>query len=365
MKKISILAFIFFFAVAASAYADKDQVMFAVKKVKGGIEKVQTRSDDAKVSIPELKKAGDFIRLAEAEIKRNTSMLGSLRKEAEPRIIHLAEMAEIELAIASSKLEKLAQENENTRLEKLIPKLESQIKVFDDKNAEIARLKEEMARPGIERKKQDKTDSEKLSGKVEALNEVVASLRKDLAEKSKAVSDLTAENRVLKENMGALEKQKGSDIVAIQGRLTSAESKFKSLAVVGQLGFLSKVSESEYTLIIPRGKLVKATSRGYVLAPDAPQYIAAVADAMSASPGSRLILRAHGYGKPAGKENTKATRAIAATVKEAFVAAGVSESAIEAFGAGSSSPLFSKGAVEENRRIEIEILMPRRETASK
>lgn len=365
MKKISVLAFIFLFAFSVSAYADKNQVMFAIQKVKTGIDRVQTKSDDAKVSIPELQKAGDFIRQAEAEMKRNTSMLGSLKKEAEPRIIHLAEMAEIELAIASAKLEKISQENENARLEKLIPKLESQIRVFDDKNAEIARLKEEMARPGIERKKQDKTDSQKLSGKVEALNEVVASLRKDLADKTKSISDLTAENRVLKENMGALEKQKGSDIVAIQGRLTSAESKFKSLAAVGRLGFFSKISESEYTLIVPRSKLVKSTSRGYVLAPDAPQYVAAIADAMNAAPGSRLIIRAHGYGKPVGKEDGKATTAVARAVKEAFVAAGISESAIEAFGAGSSSPLFSRGAVEENRCIEIEILMPRRETASK
>lgn len=360
MKKISILASIFFFVLAANVHADKDQVIFAIQKVKTIMEKAQTRSDDAKASIPELQKAGDYIRMAEAEMKRNTSMLGSLKKDAEPRIIHMAEMAEIELAIASSKLEKMAQERENVRLEKLIPTLESQIKVFDDKNAEIARLKEEIARPGIERKKQDKTDSEKLSGKVEALNEVVASLRKDLAEKSKSVSDLTAQNRLLKENMGALEKQKGSDIVAIQGRLTSAEAKMKSLAAVGQLGLLSKVSENEYTLIIPRGKLVKATSRGYVPAPDAPQYIAAVADAMSASPGSRLIIRAHGYGKPVSREDSKATGAIARTVKEAFVASGVSESAIEAFGVGSSSPLFSKGATEENRCVEIEVLMPRR-----
>lgn len=365
MKKISILALIFIFAFAANVFADKNQVMFAIQKVKTGMEKAQTRSDDMKASIPELQKAGDYIRMAEAEMKRNTSLLGSLKKDAEPRIIHLAEMAEIELAIASSKLEKISQEKENIRLEKLIPTLESQIKVFDDKNAEIARLKEEMARPGIERKKQDKTDSEKLSGKVEALNEVVASLRRDLAEKSKVVSDLNAENRLLKENMGALEKQKGSDIVAIQGRLTSSESKFKSLAAVGRLGFLSKLSENEYTLLISRGKLVKATSKGYVLAPDAPQYITAIADAMSASPGSRLIIRAHGYGKPVGKEDLKATGAIARTVKEAFVTAGVSESAIEAFGTGQSSPLFSKGAVEENRCIEIEILMPHRETAAK
>jgi cell division protein FtsB len=292
-------------------------------------------------------------------------MLGSLKKEAEPRIIHLAEMAEIELAIASSKLEKVAQENEHARLEKLIPKLESQIKVFDDKNAEIARLKEELARPGVERKKQDKTDSEKLSGKVEALNEVVASLRKDLTDKARTISDLTAENRVLKENMGALEKQKGSDIVAIQGRLTSAESKFKSLAAVGQLGLFSKISESEYTIVIPRIKLVKSTSKGYVLAPGAPQYIAAIADAMNTAPGSRLVIRAHGFGKPVNKEDSKATGEIAKTLKESFVEAGVSESAIEAFGAGTSSPLFSKGAVEENRCVEIEILMPRRETASK
>ncbi len=365
MKKISVLALIFVFAFAAGASADKNQVMFSIQKVKTGIERVQTRTDDAKVSIPELQKAGDYIRQAEAEMKRNTSILGSLKKEAEPGIIHLAEMADIELAIAASKLEKISQENENTRLEKLIPKLESQIKVFDDKNAEIARLKQEIARPGIERKKQDKTDSEKLSGKVEALNEVVASLRKDLAEKTRAVSDLTAENRVLKENMGALEKQKGSDIVAIQGRLTAAESKFKSLAAVGGLGFFSKISESEYNLIIPRSKLVKSTSRGYVLAPDAPQYITAVCDAMNAAPGSRLVIRAHGYGKPVGREDGKATTAMAKALKEAFVAAGISESAIEAFGAGTSSPLFSKGAVEENRCVEIGILMPRRETASK
>lgn len=359
MKKISLLALIFFFAAALSAHADKTGVMFAIQKVKTGIEKMQTRSDDAKVSIPEVQKAGDFVRQAEAELRQNTSMLGSLKKEAEPRIIHLTEMAEIELAIASSKLEKISQENENARLEKLVPKLESQIKVFDDKNAEISRLKEEMARPGIERKKQDKMDSEKLSGKVEALNEVVASLRKDLSEKTRSISDLTAENRLLKENMGALEKQKGSDIVAIQGRLTSAEARIKSLAALGQLGFFSKISENGCTLVVPRDKLVKWTSKGYALAPDAPQYVTAVSDALNAAPGSRLFIRAHGAGKPANREDGKATTAAAKAVKGAFVAGGTAESSIESYGAGSSSPLFSRGAVEDNRCIELELIMPR------
>lgn len=356
MKKFSTIAALVFFAVTATvAHADKDQVLFTIQKVKANINKVQTKSDDSKMSIAELDKARDYLKQAETELNRNKTLLGSLKKAAEPGILHLTELAEIELAIASARLEMASQEKENRRLEALIPTLESQIKVFEDKNAEIRRLKEEIAKPKTAAKGLDKPEREKLAGKLEALNEVVASLRKDANEKVKVISNLTAENKVLKENMSALEKQKGSDIVAMQTRLTSAEARLKTVFALGSLGFFSRVSENEWTLIVPRGKLVKTSSKSYALAPDAQLYIGELVEAIKSAPGSRVVVKAHGFGKPAAREDRRATDTIAKLVKGALVSGGVSESAIESTGMGPYDPLFSKGAVDENRCIEITI----------
>ena len=360
MKRIILISVILAFLFqAGTVQADKAQVAFSIQKARSFIEKVKIRGEEIKTSADELDRAKKLLDQAEEALKKNTSILGNLKKEAEPLIQYYVEAAEIHSAIVWSRMERISQEKENARLEKVIPDTEAKIKVISDKNTEIKRLKEELSQPRkdisaksseISRLKKEKTDlteqlaslkteKENLSGKIDALNGVVASVRKDLTEKIKTVEDLTLENKRLKE-------QKGTDVVTLNRRVDYVKA-------LGKFNYLSKISEKGYTLIVPRKDLIKTTSKGAVLSGGSDHLAVKLAEFMKSFPGSKLEVDVHGAGSPAKNEDRKATEAMATLLKKAFVKGGVAQSAIHATGSGSSEPIFSKSSIEENRRVEI------------
>lgn len=376
MKKYLILqiVFVLFFIIqSGTALADKEQAVFAIQKAKSFVDKVKAKSEEMKEPVDALKNARDFIDQAEATMKNNTSMLGKLKKEAEPDILFYAEMAEISASIVSSRLEKINQEKENARLEKLIPDIEAKIKIITDKDAEIQRLTEELKKPRgsiqsmnseialLKKEKSElaeqtsrmKFERENLNGKLEALGGVLIATKKDLSEKTRTMEDLSVENRRLKDDLKALETQKGSDIVDIRTKLQVANRAAAFSGALGKWGYLSKASEKGVTLIIPRKDLIKMTPKGPMLAPGAERQLQKFSDLIREFPESRLTATIHGFGNPAKSEDQKATESMAKLLKEAFIKQGIKESAIEVTGAGSGSPLFSKSAMEENRRVEI------------
>lgn len=376
MKKVSIIfiLFLFFFIQVTAALADKEQLQFAIQKVKTDIEKCQKKSEEVKIPINELKKAREYLKEADTELVKNKNWRGALDKEAEPLITYYTEMAEIYTAIAFSRLEKSDQERENARLEKQIPEIEAKIKIFDDKNAEIKKLKEELEKPQgqirnvnseitnlkkektelIDQVSQLKSEKEKFSGKIETLNEVVVSIRKDLAEKIKTVENLSAENKLLQDSIKNLEAQKGSSLVEMQAKLNLTDAKLKLFDTIGKIGFISKVSGDSGTFIIPRSRLIKTSTKSPALTPEAENYITEIVESIKAFPESKLSIKVHGFGKTA-TENSKSTASMANLLKKAFTGKGVNESSIQAAGAGTATPLFSKSAVEENRCVEITI----------
>lgn len=365
-KTLFVFILLAFFSQTAIAHADKSQAAFSIQKARTLIEKIKIRGEEIKAPTDELEKAKKHLDQAEAILKKNTSLLGSLKKEAEPEIQYYVEMAEINAAIVFSRLEKIGQEKENARLEKLIPDLESKIKVFADKNAEIKRLKEELSQPrkDISSKSSEiallkkekaglaeqvsklKTEKENLNGKLEALNGVVASVRKDLSDKIKAAEDLTLENKRLKSNLQ-------EDVVALGSKVQSLNRRIEYVKALGKFNCLSKISEKGYTLILPRKDLIKTTAKGPVLAGGGEQLAAKLAEFVKAFPESKIAVDVHGAGTPARNEDRKATESMAGLLKKAFVKDGVSESVITATGSGSGELIYSKGAVEENRRVEI------------
>jgi len=319
---------------AGIAQADREQAAFAIQKAKAFVAKVKAKSEEMKASAEDMKKAQDFIGQAEATLKAHTSILGTLKKEAEPDVLYHAEMAEISASIVLSRLEKISQEKEYERLEKMVPEVEAKIKIFNDKNAEIQRLTEELKKPDA----------------------VLAAARKDLADKTKAVEDLTAENRRLKEEMKALETQKGSDIVEMRAKLQSANRNLEFQQALAKGDYLTRWSEKGAAIIVPRKDLLKMTAKGPMLAPGGEALASKFAELEKAFPEAKFKINVYGFGSPAKYEDKKATDAMAELLRKAFITKGINESAVEATGKGSSSPLFSKGAVEENRRVEITVL---------
>ena len=390
MRKLSFLLIVSILVFHTGlALADKEQAVFAIQKAKSSIEKVKVKSEEMKAPVAGLKKADEFLGQAEALLKNNTNILGKLKKEAETDILYFAEMAEISAATVLSGLEKVNQEKENARLEKTIPEIEAKIKVFMDKNAEIQRLTEELKKPKgsmqalngeisqlkgsiqtlngeITQLKKDKTDladqasrlkleRENVSGKLEALTGVFAANKKELSEKARTAEELTAENRRLKDDLKALQTQKGSDILETRAKLQDANRKVEFLNALGGLDYLTKRSEKGCTFVIPRKVLIKSTPKGPALAPGAEERLVKLAELAKAFPGSQFKIDVYGFGNPPKGEDNKATQPMAQLLKKTFIEKGVNESAVQATGRGSDSPLFSKGAIEENRRVEITV----------
>lgn len=376
MKKMSCFLILFsglFILQVGNAHADKEQLLFSIQKVKSTIENAQEKSDEVKVSIRELQKARDYIKWAETELNKNKNWIGSVKKEAEPLIAHYIEMADINASISLSRLEKINQEKENARLEKLIPELEAKIKVFDNKNAEIQRLRAELEKPRGEiqngnaeivklkkeksesdnRISQLKADNEKLSGKIEMFNELLATVRKDLVDKIKTAENFSVENKLLKDNVKNLELQKGSDFAATQAELMLVKSKLKILNTFVKLGLLSKISDDGFTFVIQRKELIKTSAKNIALTSESEYFASECTPILKSFPECKLLIKVHGFGKPSSIEGEKATAHMADLLKNLFINKGIEESLIQTLGAGTGDPIFSKSAMEENRVVEI------------
>lgn len=318
MKKIFFLTIIaVFFFQAGPVQADKTQAVFSIQKARSAIEKVKIRGEEMKASIDELEKARKQLDVADAVLKKNTSLLGmgGLKKEAEPEIQYYVEMAEINTAIVASRLEKISQEKENARLEKQIPEIESKIRVFNDKNAQIKKLKEELSQPRT---------------------------------KSAEVAMLKKENTEMADQLAKLKTEREN----LSGKIGNLNRNVEYVKALAKFNYLSRLSERGYTLIVPRKDLFKTTSRGSVLAPGAEQFAAKLAEFVKAYP-SKVEVEVHGAGGPAKNEDRSATESMASMLKKTFIQNGIGESKITATGSGSSQPIFSKGGVEDNRRVEI------------
>ena len=324
MKKLSLFLIIVSCCLLSSgvAHADRKQAAFAVEKAKVFIEKVKAKSDDLKASTDMLKRATAFAEQAETTLKTKTTIIGTLNKEAEQDVLFYAEMAEIHASSVMSRLEKGLQEKENARLEKMIPEIESKIRTID-----------ELKKP---------------QGSLETLNAEVTQLRTEKTDLAGQLSRLKTERDTL-----AL---KGSSLSETQAKFQSLSQELNYRKELDKLDYLMKASPNgSYTYIIPRRDLIKmsASAKSPILAYNADRHMTKFADLMKAFPEHKIKLIVYGSGNPPKQENLKATEAMAKLLKAQLIKGGVKESSIEATGGGLESPMFSKGAVEENRRVEI------------
>lgn len=327
MKRIlfSLLLSVLCVALAAPVLADeREQAQFAIQKARTVIEKTTARSDELKVPAAELQKARTYLGNAQVALDKNTSWRGKLNPAVLPDILYWAEMAEITASTGMARLEKISHERENVRLEKAIPETEAKIKVFADKEEEIRRLRDQAGKPPSEMKS--------LSGELASLRTARTGLEKDIAR-------LKAESEGLKKQVNSLTRT-----VEFQRSLE-------------KLAYLSRPSNKGTTLVIPRDDLIRTAAKGSSsLAPQAALHIQRIADLVKAYPGTRLAVAVHGSGKPVRAEDQRATNAMAQMIRKAFLIAGVADSAVEASGAGTSEPLFAKGAGDANRRVEIRLI---------
>jgi len=127
--------------INGSVFAQSDDLNFIMQKAKSSVEKILSRSHETKPFAADVESAQNYLKKAEAELKTNTNWRGKVNEAAIPTVKHYANMAEVMCQVVQSRLEKVNQEQENSRLEKLIPETEAKIKIFEAKNKEIKLLK--------------------------------------------------------------------------------------------------------------------------------------------------------------------------------------------------------------------------------
>ena len=200
-----------------------------------------------------------------------------------------------------------------------------------------------------------KAEKEKLTGKIETLNELVAAVRKDFAEKIKTIENISTENEHLKDSIKNLALQKGSDFVALQAKLKLMEAKLKLIYAFVKIGLLSKTSDDGFTVVIQRKEMIKTSTKSIVLTSESEHLVSECAETLKSFPQSQLLIKVHGFGKPVSTEGEKATTHMADLLKNLFIAKGIDKSSIQVFRVGTGNPPFSKTAVEENRIVEITV----------
>ncbi len=344
--KWSLLIFFAFAFIFRVAFAQDDELPDYLRKAQNAVNKVTEKVSGTKQFTDDVLAAQNYLKLAETEYRKNLGWTGALKQEAIPNVRHYSNMAELTSMIVLSKLEKIRLDNERNQLENSIEVVRSRIKVFDNKNLEISKLKSEIASLNASIL-QKGVEASELSKKVAALSGDLNSLRKE-------IENLDVENKRLKADIESMKGQTTKDIHQLQTKLTLAEKDRALLEEISKTVALSKVSSDSFSMIIPRRLLIKQGSKGVVLAPNADMILESIAKIMKEFAEYKVSIKVYGFGTPAKQEDVKATGLMAKAIKDYFVdKAKINPESIEATGIGSSQPLFSKEMAEMNKRVEI------------
>ncbi len=326
--------------------ADKAKVLLAIENTKTNLGNLVEKSAGGKEYQDDIITAQNYLKLAESEYKKNIGIMGDLKDDAEPTIRHYTDMANITVAIVMSRIEKGNQIREAEEIDQSILKMKARIKVFDDKNAEIERLK---AESGSTRGTVDSVSKE-----LAALKSENALLKKDVLVKEKTIGDLMGDNKKVKDDLDGIVAQKGVEFVQVQSKLASATKAREFLIDISELGQVTRISTAGATLVIPRDNFVKTAKKGPALVLGAEKIAGDIAAVVAKNPEYRLDLKVYGYGAPQKNEDVKATETMATVIKNLLLEKGkINASLLNASGAGTLPALFPKDAGNANRRVEI------------
>lgn len=365
---------------SAAAYAEEPLYPEYVRNARNLVEKAETKSLGSNSFTDEILIARNFIKNSEAEYKKHLGWTGKLDPAAEPAVRYFAAMAEIQASIVLAKVGKIFQEKELNRLDRQLAEVKSKIKVFDDKNAEIAAIKKGLTELNTaflalkEEKDQLTAKSSALGSdmsvkstaltsaerRISSMSSDLASCVKALALSEKKVAQLSADQEQARSEIGRLKAELAS-LAAAKGM---AESQSKEqieslnrqkdfLAEVGKLGGVIKTGSDNMTVIFLRSAMLK-TPKNASLTAEGSKTVQRISELLIKYPEFRVKLKVHGFGQPAKSEDAAATDRMARLIREVLIEKGKFDPAVvEALGAGAAEPIYPKNNPEGNRRVEV------------
>lgn len=196
----------------------------AVEALAGKIGENREASADLEQARAFLKKATDAHEKGRQVLGFNIGGFGTLKPEAEEEIKAYLEISDLSLATASSRLEKARAANELEAIDKQLNTVKARMKAFEDRKAELEKLKADAAKCGTAVREIETLKSEKalLTTQLEKLAAERGKSEKAAGEQSelqKKIDEMKTENRRLGDQ---LEKQR-AEIVELTSRLEDAK----------------------------------------------------------------------------------------------------------------------------------------------
>lgn len=209
MRDTIIMAFVLVLmnAVGADA-AEKSWALLKIDATRGAIEGFAARVRENKAATGDLEMARTSLKKAEEVYEKGRQMFGfgDVKPEAEQDIKHYTGMAELAISLGNSRIEKARAETEFELLGKQLAAVKDKLKVFEDRKAEIEKIKADAAKMPLLSKELETVKSEKalLATQVELLMAERGrsdKLKDEKIDLVKKIEELKAENARLMEQV--------------------------------------------------------------------------------------------------------------------------------------------------------------------
>lgn len=365
---------------SVSVHAEEPLYPEYIRNARIMVEKAEAKSLELNKFTDEILIARNFIRNSEAEYKKNLGWSGKLDVKAEPTVRYFATMAEIQASVVLARAGKISQDKERTLLEKKLEGLKSKIKVFDDKNGEIAAIKKAITElnssylalkeerdqlitgsdslaKDIAQKTTSLTTSERrvatLTTELESCVKGLSASEKKTAELAAGLEQSRGEVAKLKAALASLEAARGVAENRSKEEIESLNRQKDFLVEVGKLGGVIKTGSDNMTVIFLRSSILKSPKNNS-LTTEGSRSVQRISDLLIKYPEYRVKLKVYGFGSPSNKEDASSTDRMARLIREALLVKGKFDpSVVEALGAGSVEPIYPKSNPEGNRRVEV------------
>lgn len=202
-------------AVFNADAAGKGKASSQIDAARGMIEGIAAKVGDNKAAAADLEQARTLLRKAEEALEKGRALFGfgDLKPEAEQEIKHYTEMTELAVSLAASRIEKSRAETELEGLDKQLAAVKAKVKLFEDRKAELEKLRKDAAKCQTAAKELEAVKAEKaqLAAQVEQLlaeRGQADKLKGEQAEAARKLEELKTENSRLKEQVERLQTER-------------------------------------------------------------------------------------------------------------------------------------------------------------
>lgn len=170
MRSLKIIACLLILAAPVAAQADeKTRAQSQIEAAKAAVEAFAKKSKDNKLVAADIEAARSAIKRSEEAFANNRSMfgLGDISPEASASVKHLTDLVDMHLILGQSRLDRVKAAEELTVLSGQVAKVRAKVKVFEDRKAELERLRAVQAKYEtlLKEMEQLKADNAQIKGR--------------------------------------------------------------------------------------------------------------------------------------------------------------------------------------------------------